>query len=105
MGKILTHNLRYGSKTHFFALTVLLIFLVSPLLYSCVGGGGGGKKGDGGGDTGPFETAAYFPLGSGWETDDWTLGVDAADYYINNTPTKAMADTRDPGVLFWTNET
>jgi ketosteroid isomerase-like protein len=88
---------------NFYHPAVLFLFCLSFVFIGC-GSGGNGGGGNGGGDTGPFETAAYFPLGSGWETDDWTLGVDAADYDINGTATKAMADTRDPGVLFWTND-
>jgi ketosteroid isomerase-like protein len=80
---------------------MLAAISISFLFGGCGGGGGGDGEG---GDMGPFEMAALFPFGSGWETDDWTLGVDAADYDFNGTATKAMADTRNPGVLFWTND-
>ena len=100
MKKRSTNQLRHVPKTRFFIVTVFLFLIGSPLLFSCGGGGGGG----GGGDAETFEMAAFFPLSSGWETDNWTLLVDAADYDINGVATKAMADTRDPGVLFWTND-
>ena len=84
-------------------LTQMMLAAISILFLFGGCGSGGGGNGEGG-DMGPFEMAAFFPLGSSWETDDWTLGVDAADYDFNGTATKAMADTRNPGVLFWTND-
>ena len=50
-----------------------------------------------------FTTSSFFPLTSGWETDRWTLFVDVGEHDVNGVMTKAMADTRGPGVFYWTN--
>jgi len=90
-------------RSRFYHPVLLIVLCLSFAFIGC-GSGGSSGGGNGGGDTGPFEMVAFFPLSSSWETDDWTLVVDAADYDINGRATKAMADTRDPGVLFWTND-
>jgi hypothetical protein len=71
------------------------ILLSSVLAYGCGGGGGGG--GDGG-----EPAAAFFPLTSSWETDNWTLFIDERQHDIYGTMTKAMVDTSEPTVFYWT---
>jgi len=46
----------------------------------------------------------YFPLDSSWETDDWTLFIAQRGQNINGATTKAMVDTRQPVVTYWTND-
>ena len=64
--------------------------------------GGGSAAGEGAPTS--FTTSTLFPLSSGWETDKWTLFVDINDHDINGVSTRAMADTQEPKVLYWTND-
>lgn len=66
-------------------------------------GGDGDGRGGGGQVTGPFTMTNYFPLTSSWQTDNWTLFVDVGEHDVNGVMTKAMADTRNPSVFYWTN--
>ncbi len=88
-------------RSRFYQPVILIVLSLAFVFLGCGGGGGGG---DGGGDTGPFDMAAFFPLSSSWQTDNWTLMVDEVEYDINGLVTKAMVDTRDPTVFFWTND-
>jgi ketosteroid isomerase-like protein len=57
--------------------------------------------------TGPesITMTEYFPLSSGWVTDNWTLSIDIFDHDVNGVLTKAMADTRHfPAAYYWTND-
>jgi hypothetical protein len=83
-------------------LTLVAILLSSVLAwgFGCGGGGGGG---DGGGAaTQEFQAVAFFPLTSSWETDNWTLFIDERQHDVNGTMTKAMVDTSEPTVFYWT---
>jgi hypothetical protein len=54
---------------------------------------------------GSITMTEYFPLSSGWVTDNWTLSIDIFDHDVNGVFTKAMADTRDfPAAHYWTND-
>ena len=83
-------------------LSVLIILLVF-FLTACSGGGGGGDGGVSSTETTPeFQVAQYFPLTSSWETDNWTLFIDERQHDVNGTMTKAMVDTSQPTVFYWT---
>jgi hypothetical protein len=58
----------------------------------------------GGGGTENVLMSEYFPLTSDWETDNWTLFIDVREHEINGVKTKAMVDTQEPRVTFWTND-
>ncbi|MEA3360007.1 MAG: dockerin type I repeat-containing protein [Thermodesulfobacteriota bacterium] len=51
-----------------------------------------------------FYMPDYFPLDSSWETDDWTLFIAQRDKDIDGATAKAMIDTRQPSVTYWTND-
>ena len=82
-------------------LTLVAILLSSVLAWGFGCGGGGG--GDGGGAAAQeFQAVAFFPLTSSWETDNWTLFIDERQHDVNGTMTKAMVDTSQPTVFYWT---
>jgi hypothetical protein len=84
-------------------ITVLVRILLLSL--TILGFGCGGDGGDGGGtDTESYVMDAYFPLSSSWETDDWTLFIDVRDHLFDGVMTKAMVDTRQASVRYWTND-
>jgi len=89
-------------------MSLLLLSITGLAVFiGCSNGGGGGGNGGGGAGGGTptsFTTATLFPLRSGWETDKWTLFVDINDHDINGVATRAMADTQEPKVLYWTND-
>jgi hypothetical protein len=92
-----------------FMSLVLFSILGLTVFIGCSSGGGGdgdggGDGGGNGGDSTSFTTATLFPLNSSWQTDKWTLLVDINDHDINGVATRAMADTREPKVLYWTND-
>ena len=93
-------------KVCFISLLLLSITGLAVFIGCSNGGGGGGNGGGGAGGGTPtsFTTATLFPLRSGWQTDQWTLFVDINDHDINGVATRAMADTQEPKVLYWTND-
>jgi hypothetical protein len=82
-------------------LTLVAILLSSVLAwgFGCGGGGGGGSSTE---TTPEFQAVQYFPLTSSWETDNWTLFIDERQHDVNGTMTKAMVDTSQPTVFYWT---
>ena len=83
-------------------LSVPIILLVL-FLTACSGGGGGGDGGVSSTEPTPeFQAVQYFPLTSSWETDNWTLFIDERQHDVNGTMTKAMVDTSQPTVFYWT---
>ena len=91
-----------------FISLVLFSILGLTAFVGCGSGGGGGDGGAaGGGAPGTptsFTTTSLFPLTSSWQTDNWTLFVDQGEHDFNGVMTKIMADTREPKLLYWTND-
>lgn len=90
-----------SSKKYLF---LFIIMILGFTFIACGGNGGGNGNGDGDDPPRTFTTSRLFPLTSGWETDRWTLFVDVSDHDVNGTTVKAMVDTREPKVLYWTND-
>jgi hypothetical protein len=88
----------------FISLVLFSILGLTAFIGCSSGGGDGGDGAGNGGDSTSFDTATLFPLNSSWQTDKWTLLVDIIDHDIDGVATRAMADTQEPKVLYWTND-
>ena len=87
-------------------ISVVLFSIIGLTAFTgCGNGNGSGDGGGAGGEGTPtsFSTMNLFPLNSSWQTDKYTLLVDTNDHDINGVAIRAMADTREPKVLYWTN--
>ena len=76
------------------------------LMVACSGdGGGGGSPPPSTPTPATYTMTEFFPLSSGWVTDNYTLFVDLAEHQLENGEiTKAMVDTRLPRIMYWTND-
>ena len=83
-------------------LSALCFLLMSMLLM--INCGSGGSSSSGSNTNADFSMVRHFPLASGWETDQWTLFVDESEYQVNGVATKALVDTGNASVSFWTND-
>lgn len=99
MGRAVRMN-KWHSKITIIFLTILLSAF---LMIACSDSDG---DNDGGETSTPTSVTMteVFPLSSGWVTDNWTLFVDQKDHEINGVTTRAMVNTRDLVVYYWTND-
>lgn len=75
-----------------------LAFLLTMALLSLIG-----CSNDNDSNSGTYNTSDYFPLNSGWETDQWTLFTDEHKTEINGVSTTALVDTGTAEAYFWSN--
>ena len=97
--------LRINNKSVFAVLAIISLLSMVLLVFGC------GSDDDGYvvftpeiGAATEFQMTEYFPLSSSWETDDWTLFIDVRDHVFDGVMTKAMVETRQASVYYWTND-